>query len=89
MLFRSGVTPMRNMPIEAMTNTEALGLVLYTKYFYLFQAAGFVLLTAMVGSIVLTLRHRPGVKRQSIEAQNARTREQAVELKKAPSRAGV
>ncbi len=83
------VTPMRQMPIEALSNTEALGLVLYTKYFFLFQAAGFVLLTAMVGSIVLTLRHRPGVKRQSIEAQNARTREQAVELKKAPSRAGV
>ena len=83
------LTPMRHVPIEAMSNTEALGLVLYTKYFYLFQAAGFVLLTAMIGSIVLTLRHRVGVKRQSIEAQNARTREQAVELVKAPSRAGV
>ena len=83
------VTPMRNLPIEAMSNTEALGLVLYTKYFYLFQAAGFVLLTAMIGAIVLTLQHKPGVKRQSIEAQNARTREQAVELRKAPSRAGV
>lgn len=85
----AGVTPMRNMPIEAMTNTEALGLVLYTKYFYLFQAAGLVLLTAMIGAIVLTLQHRPGVKRQSIEAQNARTPASAVELRKAPSRAGV
>ncbi len=85
----AGVTPMRNMPIEAMTNTEALGLVLYTKYFYLFQAAGLVLLTAMIGAIVLTLQHRPGVKRQSIEAQNARTPAGAVELRKAPSRAGV
>ncbi len=85
----ASVTPMRNHPIEAMSNTEALGLVLYTKHFYLFQTAGLVLLTAMIGAIVLTLRHKPGVKRQSIEAQNARTREQAVELKKAPSRAGV
>ena len=83
------VTPMRNLPIEAMSNTEALGLVLYTKHFYLFQASGMVLLTAMIGAIVLTLRHKPGVKRQSIEAQNARTREEAVELRKAPSRAGV
>ena len=85
----ANVTPMRNLPIEAMSNTEALGLVLYTKYFYLFQAAGFVLLTAMIGAIVLTLRHKPGVKRQSVEAQNARTREEAVELRKAPSRAGL
>ena len=83
------VTPMRNLPIEAMTNTEALGLVLYTKYFYLFQAAGLVLLTAMIGAIVLTLHHKPGVKRQSIEAQNARTRADAVELRKTPSRAGL
>ena len=83
------VAPQRHMPIEAMSNTEALGLVLYTKYFYLFQTAGLVLLTAMIGAIVLTLHHRPGVKRQSIEAQNARTPASAVELKKAPSRAGV
>ncbi len=48
--------------------------MLYTQYVYLFQAAGLVLLTAMIGAIVLTLRHKPRVKRQDIAAQNARTR---------------
>jgi len=71
------------------TPTEALGLVLYTKYVYLFQASGLVLLTAMIGAIVLTLRHKPDVKRQVIADQNARTRADAIEIKKAPSRAGV
>ena len=50
-------------PLETMTNTEALGRVLYTDYVYFFQAAGLVLLVAMVGAIVLTLRHRVPVKR--------------------------
>jgi NADH-quinone oxidoreductase subunit J len=77
-------------PIQAnVSNTEALGLVLYTKYFYLFQASGLVLLTAMIGAIVLTLSHKPDVKRQVIADQNARTREGAIEIVKAPSRAGV
>ena len=70
------------------TNTQALGQVLYTKYLLFFQASGLVLLTAMIGAIVLTLRHKV-VKRQSIEEQNARTPETAVELKKVASRAGV
>src|SRR5208283_2668792 len=56
-----------------LSNTAAIGEVLYTQYVYLFQAAGFVLLTAMVGAIVLTLHHRTNVRRQSIAAQNART----------------
>lgn len=85
----SDAAPRGRMPIEAMSNTEALGLVLYTRYFYLFQAAGLVLLTAMIGAIVLTLRHKPDVKRQVIADQNARTREGAIEIVKAPSRAGV
>ena len=72
-----------------MSNTEALGRIIYTQYMYLFEAAGFVLLTAMIGAIVLTLRHKPGVKRQDISAQNARTREDAIDIKKVPSRAGV
>ena len=55
------------------TNTEALGRILYTDYVYYFQIAGLVLLVAMIGAIVLTLRARPGVRRQSIAAQNART----------------
>src|SRR6201989_118873 len=54
------------------TNTEALGRILYTDYVYYFQIAGLVLLTAMIGAIVLTLRHRPGVRRQNIGLQNAR-----------------
>ncbi len=56
----------------AISNTAALGRVLYTQYLYFFQAAGFVLLTAMIGAIVLTLRHKTGVKRQNIAAQNVR-----------------
>jgi NADH-quinone oxidoreductase subunit J len=55
------------------TNAEAIGRVLYTDYVYFFQAAGLVLLVAMIGAIVLTLRHKPGVKRQNIGQQNART----------------
>ena len=55
------------------TNAEAIGRVLYTNYIYLFQAAGLVLLVAMIGAIVLTLKHRPHIKRQSIASQVART----------------
>lgn len=67
------------------TNTEALGLVLYTKHAYLFQGAGLVLLVAMVGAIVLTLHHRTGVKRQSIAEQVARGPATAVEVVKVAS----
>ena len=73
---------------EGVSNTHALGLVLYTKYVYFFQAAGLILLTAMIGAIVLTLRHKPDVKRQVIADQNARDKSD-VQLKKVPSRAGV
>jgi len=59
-------------PVDV-TNAEAIGRVLYTDYVYFFQAAGLVLLVAMIGAIVLTLRHKPGVKRQNIGAQVART----------------
>jgi NADH-quinone oxidoreductase subunit J len=55
------------------SNTEALGLVLYTRYIHYFQLAGMVLLVAMIGAIVLTLRHKASVKRQDINVQNART----------------
>jgi NADH-quinone oxidoreductase subunit J len=71
------------------TNTEALGRVLYTQYVYYFQAAGLVLLIAMVGAIVLTLRHKPGVKRQSIADQVARTRETAIEIVKVRPGQGI
>jgi len=76
-------------PLEQVTNTEALGLVLYTRYIYFFQASGLVLLIAMIGAIVLTLHHRPGVKRQNIAEQNARDPAEAVELRKVRSREGV
>ena len=72
-----------------MSNTAALGQVLYTQYLYFFQAAGFVLLTAMIGSIVLTLQHKTRVKRQNVAEQNARDRTVAVTLRKVPSRAGL
>lgn len=68
--------------VEEITNTEALGALLYTKYVYLFQASGMVLLVAMIGAIVLTHRTRPGVKRQNISEQVGRRREDSVELKK-------
>jgi NADH-quinone oxidoreductase subunit J len=58
---------------DHVSNTEAIGRILYTDYVYYFQIAGLVLLVAMIGAIVLTLRHRPGVRRQNISRQNART----------------
>ncbi len=71
------------------SNTEAIGLVLYTKYLYYFQAAGLVLLVAMIGAIVLTLRHKEGVKRQNISDQVARTPETAMEIRKVKSGQGL
>jgi NADH-quinone oxidoreductase subunit J len=71
------------------SNTEALGLVLYTRYVYYFQAAGMVLLVAMVGAIVLTLRHKVGVKRQNISDQVARTREMSIEIRKVQPGQGI
>ena len=68
-------------PVAQTSNTEALGLVLYTKYIYFFQAAGLVLLVAMIGAIVLTLHHRVRVRRQSIAEQVARTPATAIEIK--------
>ncbi|WP_300543037.1 NADH-quinone oxidoreductase subunit J [Maricaulis sp.] len=65
---------------EGMSNIEALGTVIYDQYVYFFQAAGLILLVAMIGAIVLTLRHKPGVKRQSVTAQVGRDRKDAVEM---------
>ncbi len=73
-------SPIPNM--TEVTNTEALGKVLYTTYIYFFQAAGLVLLVAMVGAIVLTLRHRVPVKRQDMAAQVRRTKADAMEVVK-------
>jgi NADH-quinone oxidoreductase subunit J len=71
------------------SNTEALGLVLYTKYIHYFQIAGMVLLVAMIGAIVLTLRHKVKVKRQDINVQNARTPELAMAVRKVTSGQGL
>ncbi len=68
--------------LSDLSNTEELGNVLYTDYVYLIQGAGLILLVAMIGAIVLTLRVRPGVKKQRIASQLARTRDEAVELRK-------
>jgi NADH-quinone oxidoreductase subunit J len=65
---------------DQITNTQALGLVLYTRYVYFFQAAGVILLVAMIGAIVLTLQHKANVKRQSIAAQNARSKATAIDI---------
>ena len=72
-----------------LTNTEALGRLLYTDYFYLFQAAGVILLIAMVGAIVLTFRRREGVRRQSIAAQVGRRRDESVEIRKVTPGSGI
>ena len=64
---------------QDITNAEAIGRVMYTDNLLLFQLAGIVLLIAMIGAIVLTLRERPGVRKQNIAKQTARRREDAVE----------
>jgi NADH-quinone oxidoreductase subunit J len=69
-------------PLATMPNTEALGQVLYTRYVYFFQAAGMVLLVAMIGAIVLTLHHKPSVKRQNVSDQIARNKKTAIEIVK-------
>jgi NADH-quinone oxidoreductase subunit J len=71
----------------SVSNVEALGDLFYTTYFYLFQAVGFILLVAMISAITLTLRARPGTRRQSISEQV--TREQTVELRKIQPGGGV
>ncbi len=74
---------------ETMTNTRALGQLIYTDYVYLFQAAGMILLIAMIGAIVLTLRQREGVRRQRIGDQVSRRREDVIEVKDIASGSGI
>jgi NADH-quinone oxidoreductase subunit J len=76
-------------PVEGITNTEAIGAVLYTHYVYPFQTAGIILLVAMIGSIVLTLRSRPGVKRQSIVKQLDRKPEDCIRVVNVETGKGV
>ncbi len=89
-----GVTPPEGAAVAApspsdVTNTEALGRILYTDYIYLFQAAGMILLVAMIGAIVLTHRTRKGVKKQNISRQVRRRREDAVEIRKVQPGQGI
>ena len=74
---------------SGVSNTEALGHILYTKYIYFFEVAGLILLVAMIGAIVLTLQHKAGVRRQSIAAQVARTPKDSLEVVKVPSGGSV
>ena len=75
--------------VDGVSNTLALGRLIYTKYVYLFQASGLILLIAMLGAIVLTLRQREGVKRQRIMAQLDRKPEEAVEIIDVKTGSGV
>ena len=78
------------VPIDgAVENTRALGQVLYTRYVFLFQGAGAVLLVAMIGAIVLTLRHKPGVKRQDVSVQVGRKVSETLEIVKVKSGQGL
>lgn len=91
-VFASSVLPPAAPSPDAaagISNVQALGLILYTDYVFFFQLAGLVLLVAMIGAIVLTLRQREGVKRQDIGVQNARRREEAVKLVDVESGKGI
>jgi NADH-quinone oxidoreductase subunit J len=75
--------------VDQLSNAAAIGVELYTHYALLFQMAGLILLVAMIGAIVLTLRHRLGVRRQDVSRQNARHPEETVTLVKVKSKQGV
>jgi NADH-quinone oxidoreductase subunit J len=74
---------------ETISNTQALGELLYTHYIYLFQGAGLILLVAMIGAIVLTHRHREGVRKQRIGDQLRRRAEETVKMRKVPTGKGI
>ena len=84
----TGAAAEQPMPPGA-TNIEALGDLFYTDYFYLFQAAGLILLVAMIGAITLTLRARPRVRRQRIATQVHRRQEETVDLRKVQPGSGI
>ncbi|MFT0861631.1 NADH-quinone oxidoreductase subunit J [Ancylobacter sp. G4_0304] len=87
--FGEGVTGAVMTATSDVSNTVQIGRVLYTEYVLFFQMAGLVLLVAMIGAIVLTLRHRENVKRQSIPVQNARNKAAAIDIVKVPSGKGL
>lgn len=77
------------LPVDQVSNVQALGEVLYTRYVFFFEIAGLVLLVAMIGAIVLTLRHKESVKRQNIAVQVGRTKAMGVEVRKVESGRGI
>ena len=79
--FDEGATARAGAPMTSAENTKQLGLLLYDQYFLLFQLAGLILLVAMIGAIVLTLRHRENVRRQDPVAQMMRDPAKAMQLK--------
>ena len=83
------VTSVSLLVDQNVTNTHSIGSVLYTDYIHVFQLSGMILLVAMIGAIVLTFRHRPGLKRQSYFDQISRERVDAVQLIDAESNKGV
>ena len=96
LLYQSLLTPAPVATVQVpipdlaqVSNAAAIGQVLYTHYMLLFQIAGMILLVAMIGAIVLTLRHRPGVKRQRIASQNARSKQSGVEVVQVETGRGV
>lgn len=96
LLYASILTPAPRAPAAVVipnarevTNAHAIGQVLYTDFLIAFQLSGIILLVAMIGAIVLTLRHRTGVKRQNITKQLSRTRDEAVALVKKKSGEGI
>lgn len=87
--FASRTAPPVVMGADHVQNTQSLGRILYTDYMLPFQISGFVLFVAMIGAIVLTHRTRPGVRRQSIVAQNATRARDVLDIRKVESGAGV
>jgi NADH-quinone oxidoreductase subunit J len=75
--------------LDQATNTRALGQLIYTHYLFAFQAAGVILLISMIGAIVLTLRHKQGVKRQDVSVQVARNPATAMEVVKVKPGQGI
>jgi NADH-quinone oxidoreductase subunit J len=87
-----GMLKAKDAPVisaEKLSNTEAIGQVLYTTYIHYFQLAGIILLVAMIGAIVLTLRHKPGVKRQDIGEQVGRRVADSIEIVKVKPGQGI
>ncbi len=79
-IIGAAVEPIPDLAIEGNSNIKAIGDVLYTRYIFFFQLAGMVLLVAMIGAIVLTLNHKPNVRRQVVADQVARNRDSAIEI---------